>query len=178
MYTGFSDGTGNESDCYRQAMIDTIVAEVQSVPGEDRVVLLLGYCYKMQEMLQNTNPGLGRRFPIAGAFWFENFSLLELESILRSKLEGHVLEATPEAIKVAMDVLDKARSRLNFGNGGEVENFISKAKTNHQERISLSQCSDRPEKWIFEPQDFDPEYDGGKTATLNLQKLFSYVIGC
>ena len=67
MYTGSSDGTGNESDCYRQAMIDTIVAEVQSVPGEDRAVLLLGYGDKMQEMLQNTNPGLSRRFPIADA---------------------------------------------------------------------------------------------------------------
>lgn len=178
MYTGSSDGTGNESDCYRQAMIDTIVAEVQSVPGEDRAVLLLGYGDKMQEMLRNTNPGLSRRFPIADAFWFENFSLPELESILCSKLEEDVLSATPEAIKVAMDVLDKARSRLNFGNGGEVENLISKAKTNHQGRISHLPPSERPEKWVFEPQDFDPEYDRGKTATLNLQKLFSDVIGC
>lgn len=178
MYTGSSDGTGNESDCYRQAMIDTIVAEVQSVPGEDRAVLLLGYGDKMLEMLQNTNPGLSRRFPVADAFWFENFSLPELESILHSKLEEHVLEATPEAIRVAMDVLDKARSRLNFGNGGEVENLISKAKTNHQGRISLLHSCKRPEKWIFEPQDFDPEYDRGKSATMNLQKLFSDVIGC
>lgn len=178
MYTGSSDSTGNESDCYRQAMIDTIVAEVQSVPGEDRAVLLLGYGDKMQDMLQNTNPGLSRRFPITDAFWFENFSLPELESILRTKLEEHVLEATPEAIKVAMDVLDKARSRLNFGNGGEVENLISKAKTNHQGRISHLPSSQRPNKWIFEPQDFDPEYDRGKTATLNLQKLFGDVVGC
>jgi hypothetical protein len=178
MYTGSSDGTGNESDSFREAMIDTIVAEVQSVPGEDRAVLLLGYGEKMQEMLQNTNPGLSRRFPIADAFWFENFTLPELESILRTKLEEHVLEATHEAIKVAMDVLDKARSRMNFGNGGEVENLISKAKANYQGRISLLPLSDRPDKCVFEPQDFDTEWERGKNATTNLQKLFSDVIGC
>jgi hypothetical protein len=30
-------------DPYKTAVIDTIVAEVQSVPGDDRCVLLLGY---------------------------------------------------------------------------------------------------------------------------------------
>ena len=34
------------------AVIDTIVAEVQSVPGEDRCVLLLGYRNEMEEMFQ------------------------------------------------------------------------------------------------------------------------------
>lgn len=34
------------------AVIDTIVAEVQSVPGEDRCVLLLGYKTQIVEMFQ------------------------------------------------------------------------------------------------------------------------------
>jgi len=88
------------------------------------------------------------------------------------------IEASEGAIKVAMDVLDKARSRLNFGNGGEVENLITKAKTNYQIRMSTFDVSDRPEQWVFGPEDFDPEYDRGKSATLNLQKLFGDVIGC
>jgi len=178
MYIGSSDGTGNESDQYRRGIIDTLVAEVQGVPGEDRCVLLLGYEDQMREMLQNANPGLARRFPIEDALWFHNFTLEELECILQSKLEDNDLEATEEAIKVAMEVLDKGRQRLNFGNGGEVENLINKAKANYQKRLSVVKASDRPAQWIFQPEDFDPGYDRGRSATLNLHKLFKDVVGC
>lgn len=178
MYSGNSDGTGNESDSYRQGVIDTLVAEVQGNPGDDLCVLLLGYKEPMLEMLNHSNPGLSRRFPIESAFCFENFSVDELEKILRSKLEVHVLEATEEAIKVAMDVLQKARTRLNFGNGGEVENLIATARTNYQLRMSKIPVEERSGIWIFQPEDFDPEYDRGRSANENLQKLFADVIGC
>ncbi|THV46210.1 hypothetical protein BGAL_0406g00100 [Botrytis galanthina] len=178
MYSGNSDGTGNESDSYRQGVIDTLVAEVQGNPGDDLCVLLLGYKEPMLEMLNHSNPGLSRRFPIESAFCFENFSVDELEKILRSKLEFHVLEATEEAIKVAMDVLQKVRTRLNFGNGGEVENLIATARTNYQLRMSKIPVEERSGIWIFQPEDFDPEYDRGRSANENLQKLFADVIGC
>ncbi|KAH6720202.1 P-loop containing nucleoside triphosphate hydrolase protein [Leptodontidium sp. MPI-SDFR-AT-0119] len=178
MYTGGSDGTGNESDSYRQGIMDTLVGEIQSEPGEDRCVLLLGYDSAMEEMLQNSNPGLSRRFPLADAFRFQNFTIQELESILRSKLAEQVLEASEEAIKVAMDVLSKASQRANFGNGGEVENLITKAKTNYQSRISHIPIPDRPKEWGFLPQDFDPDFERGKSATSNLKKLFTDVVGC
>ncbi|KAJ8061743.1 hypothetical protein OCU04_009540 [Sclerotinia nivalis] len=178
MYSGNSDGAGNESDSFRQGVIDTLVAEVQGNPGEDRCVLLLGYKEPMLEMLNHSNPGLSRRFPVENAFSFENFSIDELEKILRSKLEHHVLEATEEAIKVAMDVLQKASTRLNFGNGGEVENLIASARTNYQLRASKTPVEERSGKWVFQPEDFDPEYDRGRSANANLQKLFGDVIGC
>lgn len=60
LYSG-KEGTGNMSDSYKTAVIDTIVAEVQSVPGEDRCVLLLGYKDQIETMFQNVNPGLSRR---------------------------------------------------------------------------------------------------------------------
>ena len=44
-------GSGN-TDPYKTAVIDTIVAEIQSVPGEDRCVLLLGYKQQIEEMFQ------------------------------------------------------------------------------------------------------------------------------
>lgn len=47
-------GIGNQNDPYKTAVIDTIVAEVQSVPGEDRCVLLLGYKDQMENMFQVT----------------------------------------------------------------------------------------------------------------------------
>lgn len=45
-------GGDNKNDMYKTAVIDTIVAEVQSVPGEDRCVLLLGYKDQIVEMFQ------------------------------------------------------------------------------------------------------------------------------
>ena len=60
LYSG-NGGAGNQSDMYKTAVIDTIVAEVQSVPGEDRCVLLLGYENEIRTMFQNVNPGLSRR---------------------------------------------------------------------------------------------------------------------
>lgn len=53
----YGAGGGSHADSFKTAVIDTIVAEVQSVPGEDRCVLLLGYESKMRDMFQNVNEG-------------------------------------------------------------------------------------------------------------------------
>lgn len=47
---GLCGAVGGIADPYKTAVIDTIVAEVQSTPGEDRCVLLLGYHDQMQTM--------------------------------------------------------------------------------------------------------------------------------
>jgi hypothetical protein len=49
LYEGSNAGGAGS---YKTAVIDTIVAEVQSTPGEDRCVLLLGYKDQMIEMFQ------------------------------------------------------------------------------------------------------------------------------
>lgn len=176
LYT--SDGVTNTTDCFRQGIIDTLVGGIQSVPGEDRCVLLLGYEEQMKNFLIEANPGLIRRFPLEEAFLFEEFTLPELKEILLMKLEEYGLEATPEAIKTAMSVLDKARCRMNFGNGGAVENLITKAKSTCLTRIMALPEDQRLDAWQLSPYDFDPEFDRVESATSNLQKLFSDVVGC
>lgn len=52
LYGKVSGGHGQGGDVFRTAVIDTLVAEVQNVPGEDRCVLLLGYKDQMEEMFQ------------------------------------------------------------------------------------------------------------------------------
>ena len=49
---GKDSGSGSHSNQFKTSVIDTIVAEVQSTPGEDRCVLLLGYRDQMVEMFQ------------------------------------------------------------------------------------------------------------------------------
>jgi len=51
-----NSGGGNSSNQFKTSVIDTIVAEVQNIPGEDRCVLLLGYTDQMIEMFQVHQP--------------------------------------------------------------------------------------------------------------------------
>ncbi|KAJ7104159.1 P-loop containing nucleoside triphosphate hydrolase protein [Mycena belliarum] len=164
LYTG-TGGTGAQNDPYKTAVIDTIVAEIQNVPGEDRCVLMLGYEENMVEMFQNVNPGLARRFSIESAFRFEDFSDSELREILDLKLKNQHLDATDAAKNVAIDVLGKARIRPNFGNAGEIR------------QNSLAPHA-RSADVVFEPQDFDPEFDRNGRASTNLVKLFEDIVGC
>ncbi|KAK7054631.1 hypothetical protein VNI00_003094 [Paramarasmius palmivorus] len=177
LYGGNKSGSSN-TDPYKTAVIDTIVAEVQSVPGEDRCVLLLGYKEQMMEMFQNVNPGLSRRFDIENAFQFDDFSDSELRQVLDLKLKQNDLEATEAAKGVAIDLLSRARNRPNFGNGGEVENVLSQAKVRFQKRQAHLPVSERSFNCILEPQDFDEDYNRQNNAGANLQKLFADVVGC
>jgi len=172
------NGVGNHSDPFKTAVIDTIVAEVQSTLGEDRCVLLLGYEDQIVTMFQNVNPGLSRRFAIEDAFHFQDFTISQLREILELKLKHQGLDATEDAKNVACDMLGRARMRPNFGNAGEVENHISAAKARHQSRFSKVPVSKRPIDIVFEPQDFDPEFERGANAAVNCRKLFEDVVGC
>ena len=60
---GSDEHTSHAADSYKSAIIDTLVAEMQSTAGEDRCVLLLGYKESMEKLIQAVNPVLGRRFP-------------------------------------------------------------------------------------------------------------------
>lgn len=197
MLYGGSGNAGNQGDPYKTAVIDTMVAEIQSVPGEDRCVLLLGYKDQMEDMFQvcdyarssklpqpnilcfkNVNPGLSRRFAIDDAFHFTDFDDNELLQILQLKMKDQDLAATDPAKVVAIEVLARSRNRPNFGNGGEVENLLGRAKANYQTRNARLPLSQRPLDIVFEPQDFDVDFNRNANASDNLQKLFEDVVDC
>lgn len=173
--TGAGSADTGSVDPYKTAVIDTIVAEVQSTPGEDRCVLLLGYKDQMEEMFQKVNPGLSRRFPISSGFYFEDFTDDELRQILDLKLKKQGFHATHQAKDVAMDVLRRARNKPPFGNAGEVDILLDKAKVIHQKRISSKESKVRD---TLEPKDFDEDFDRGQRASTNIRMLFKDTIGC
>ncbi|KAG1804050.1 P-loop containing nucleoside triphosphate hydrolase protein [Suillus subaureus] len=175
-YMLYSKNSGSQ-DQFKTTVIDTLVAEIQSVPGEDRCVLLLGYKEQMEEMFQNVNPGLARRFAIENAFTFEDFTEPQLRDILDFKLKDQDLGATDSAKQVASDLLSRAKNRPNFGNAGEVENMLGLAKSRYQKR-QASVPPDQRSDVIFEPQDFDPDWDRDRNAAANLTKLFEDLVGC
>jgi hypothetical protein len=170
-----SSSGGAQSDPYKNAVIDTIVAEVQSSLGDDRCVLLLGYKSQMESMFQNGNPGLSRRFPLSEAFKFKDFNLDELREILEMKLRDQGYKATDQALRVAMDVLGRARNRPNFGNAGEVDILLNSAKARHQHRRSTRTMKGTA---TLEAVDIDPEFDRDERLATNIRMLFKGVVGC
>ncbi|KAJ5504068.1 hypothetical protein N7463_006942 [Penicillium fimorum] len=174
---GTSDGAGPSSDQYRGAVIDTIVAEVQSTPGEDRCVLLLGYKDLMEEMFQKVNPGLSRRFPIDQAFVFEDFTSNELDAILNLKLKEQGFGITDRGRGVVLEMLERSRNRPHFGNAGEIDNFLDPAKMRYQKRLSFIKCRSSIPDSMLDAPDFDGDFDRADKKE-SVAKMFEGVIGC
>ncbi|KAF4992624.1 hypothetical protein FGRMN_7025 [Fusarium graminum] len=177
LFTESSDGNNN-SDVFRLAVIDTLVANVSGSPGEDRCVILCGYADKMERMFLKSNPGLERRFPLESALRFASYSDDELHQILEQKMERDGISASKEAHKVARDVLSRSRRRTNFGNGGDVETLLSQAKLRRTKRLrnsvtELFDYSGHP----LEAIDFDPDFDRSKRAEENRNTLFEEFVG-
>jgi len=168
-------GLCSDNDPYKTAVIDTIVAEVQSTPGDDRCVLLLGYKDQMEMMMQKVNPGLSRRFPIASAFNFGDFTDDELRVIFEMKLKQQGYRATDQAIGAAMEMLKRARNRPNFGNAGECDILLNDAKAAHQRRMSKSKGA---KDNVLEARDFDEDFDRAERSKTNVRALFEGTVGC
>ncbi|KAG2151640.1 P-loop containing nucleoside triphosphate hydrolase protein [Suillus bovinus] len=164
-------------DPYKTGVIDTMVAEIQNVPGDDRCVLLLGYKEQMEDMFKDVNPGFARRFAIEDAFMFEDFTEPQLQEIFERKLKDQDLGATDKAKQVALGLLSRRKNRPNFGNGGEVENMLTFAKDRYLKR-QASQPSNLSLDIVFEPEDFDPNWDRDQHAAANLTQLFEDMVGC
>ncbi|PQE20172.1 hypothetical protein CJF30_00001480 [Rutstroemia sp. NJR-2017a BBW] len=177
LYPGKRSGNRPEGDIFRVAVIDTLVAEIQNVPGEDLCVILIGYTEPMKEMLQCANPGLARRFPIDDAFEFENFSMEQLARVLELKIDRQKLELTEKAKEVALRVLETARDRPNFGNGGEVDNLLSRAIINQQRRISDDSSVDIFTAMKLQPEDFDPDFDRQADYETRSKEIFKDFVG-
>ncbi|KAI3331712.1 P-loop containing nucleoside triphosphate hydrolase protein [Xylariaceae sp. AK1471] len=168
--------TGHAADSYKSAVIDTLVAEVQSTAGEDRCVLLLGYKEGMEKLFQTVNPALGRRFPLSSAFEFQDYTNDELRLIFHAKLKEAGFRATDRAEEAAMEVLYRSRNHRNFGNAGEVDIVLDRAKNNQQKR--LSGAGGRGEDpYLFEAQDIDPDFDRLERAGVSIRKVFEDFVG-
>ncbi|KAJ5448828.1 hypothetical protein N7445_003649 [Penicillium cf. griseofulvum] len=174
---GTSDGATSGSDQYRAAVIDTIVAEVQSTPGDDRCVLLLGYKDLMEEMFQKVNPGLSRRFPMDQAFVFEDFTSSELDAILNLKLKEQGFGITDRGRRVVLEMLERSRNRPHFGNAGEIDNLLNTAKMRYQKRLSLIKRPGSVPDSILDASDFDEEFDRADKKE-RVAKMFEGIIGC
>lgn len=126
------------------AVIDTIVAKVQGMPGDDRCVLLLGYPEQMEVMMREANPGLARRFQLQNAWIFQDYNDEDLLFILRSKalsLYGWTLDFNVSI--AAVKVLGMERRKPNFGNAGAVNNLLAAAALCMEKRTKSQSAAAR-----------------------------------
>lgn len=171
----FSDETAasGSGNFYKSAAVDTLVAEVQSTASDDRCVLLLGYEDRMVSMFQNMNPALSRRFPMSSAFRFEDYDDEELREILDLKLNIQGFTATEQAKQTAMECLMRARNQKNFGNAGEVDILLDRAKEAQQMRLSSGATGSSQ----LEARDFDTDFERFDQAESNVDALFCEFVG-
>lgn len=175
--SGGKSGIRAGSDPFRTAVIDTLVGEVQNVPGEDRCVLMLGYKEQMEDMMNESNPGLKRRFSVDDAFLFDDYNDEELQRILNLKLKRRGLKASFASQRIAISVLAKQRRRPNFGNGGAVENFISTAVARMNERMASLTPAERAASQELIGIDFDPD-ESASVVDFDVDKVFDDLMGC
>lgn len=165
-----------EQDKFKTGVIDTLVAIVQGVPGEDRCIILVGYEDKISDMFHNVNPGLSRRFPIQRPFRFENFNLPQLQQIMQLKMHEQDIDCTPKALEVAGDVLERALMRPNFTNAGEVESCLATAKMNYEMRQSRKPFEDQAFDGMLEPEDFDRDFNRGSRTEIDCRKALNGLV--
>ena len=105
-------------------------------PGEDIAVIMCGYRPQMLQMLREQNPGLRSRFDPSNAFSFDDYSDLELLSILSSALGGKQVRA-PIATKLhAVKLLAKRRTLPNFGNARAVKSLVANSVQRMESRLT------------------------------------------
>eukprot|EP00168_Porphyra_purpurea_P019747 TRINITY_DN7999_c0_g1_i3.p1 TRINITY_DN7999_c0_g1~~TRINITY_DN7999_c0_g1_i3.p1 ORF type:complete len:636 (-),score=258.43 TRINITY_DN7999_c0_g1_i3:16-1923(-) len=174
---GRGAGAGG-ADRFKTAVIDTLVAEVQGVPGADLCVLLLGYRDQMEEMLRDANPGLARRFQLDNAFVFEDFSDEDLLQILVAKAAKQGWTLPFSVARAAVGVLAKERVKPNFGNAGAVDNILSRAKLRFEERMAGATAAERAAATTLAAVDFLPaDGAGGAGGARDPSAIFADLVG-
>ncbi|KAJ5518013.1 ATPase AAA-type core, partial [Penicillium expansum] len=175
---------GREQDRFKTGVLDTIVANIQGSPNEDRCIIMVGYEDRITDMFHHANPGLRRRFNINNMCRFENYNISQLDQILSLKMREQDLTCTPEARKVAHDILQRASTRPSFANASEVESCLAQAKANFEARLNSQELEDVLFDDTLQAHDFDKDLDRtkldcrdlleGKVQESVIQKFISY----
>ncbi len=111
-----------EKDAHSSAnnMVTMLTSEMED-HAEERVVILAGYTEDMEKLLKDSNSGWASRIPYK--FEFEDYSVGELEKILRNLAEKDDFAIAPDADEALRKLIEAARTEKNFGNARAIENL-------------------------------------------------------
>jgi len=98
---------------------------------------MAGYKPNMEAFLRNANnQGLKRRLNVAEAFNFEDFSDEDIKKVLKSQVINAGFTCEPSTLDFAVEEISKKRMEEGFGNAGEAEQILTRAKLRRSQRIS------------------------------------------
>lgn len=122
-----------QDDKFSAEAVATLIKSMEDY-SDDLIVILAGYKREMSEFL-NTNSGISSR--IGYTFDFEDYSVEELEDILKLKLSllGYTIE--DDALSNCKTLIKKARNIIDFGNGRFIDNLIQGIVMKHSDRLDI-----------------------------------------
>ena len=145
--------TDSESGSFGKEALDALLTRVEDERGK-LVVIAAGYPEKMQTF-RRANPGLSRRFPVENTLNFEDFSPVELWSILKGFLNSRHLHTDPQTGEALQQILKSMWEKRDssFGNAGEMRNLAESLDRRRAVRLTSKEThqarTDRQELLIF-----------------------------
>lgn len=120
----YSLGSADNRDSYAKEAIDCINQYLTE--NQDKLICIIaGYKEELNKCFFSQNKGLRRRFP--WTFTIENFTKKELSQIFINKIQETDFYELPDEIDEKY-IETKIKSEYFFGNAGDIENIISRAK--------------------------------------------------
>ena len=144
------------SGTFGAEVLDVILEKIEANAGSDMCVILAGYKPQMEQLFRNVqNPGLKRRFNLGEAFLFEDFSDEEIRLVLKRQIVQAELYSSPATLDHAVTLISQKRLEEGFGNAGEAEQMLNRAKLRHSARLSESKVL--TDMKLLLQEDFDGE---------------------
>ncbi|KJA19670.1 hypothetical protein HYPSUDRAFT_204408 [Hypholoma sublateritium FD-334 SS-4] len=141
LYQGGSDSGGSLNQ-FKTTVIDTMVAEIQSVPGEDRCVLMLGYMDQMLDMFQD----------------YEDEELLAMfEGVIARTFQGRM--KVKDGVgglygRIAIRRLARHRGTPGFGNACDVQTMFDRVRGWQADRLNKTRrVGGRADDFLFTAED-------------------------
>ncbi len=135
--------------------IETLLTRMEDDRG-DLVVVLSGYPDPIRDFLKS-NPGISRRFPGENRMEFPDFNNEELDQILTGDLESRGMHHNAEVLATLKLIVHglAGQSDKNFGNAGEIRNFVDSLERKCLSRNFLKGKKSNP---ILTMDDISPDY--------------------
>lgn len=122
---------------YGAEVIDTILEKIEANAGSDMALIMAGYKPQMDQFFRNANnEGLKRRLNLSEAFFFEDFTDEDIKKVLKMQIVNTGFTCEPSTLDFAVRTISKKRMEEGFGNAGEAEQILTRAKLRLSARVS------------------------------------------
>jgi hypothetical protein len=137
-------------------VLDVILEKIEANAGSDMAVIMAGYQPQMEQLFRNVkNPGLKRRFNLGEAFYFDDFCDADIRKVLKRIIVQAELFAEGSVLDYAVSLISQKRMEEGFGNAGEAEQILNRAKLRLSARLSSGKIIANMKELIKE--DFEGE---------------------